>query len=325
MSGLNRLYTAATVALLLGAAAPGSASDGVAEINQERALAGGVTASDTPGFPVTIDTGGSYLLTGSLTVSDPNSDGIEILEDNGVSLDLNGFEIVGPVTCSGDPLSCDPGSGIGIDAQGRTRVTVREGWVRGFAQYGVQVGDRGHLRNLGVESNGAHGIVAGAQASVVECIAYQNGGAGISVGSESVVQWSVAASNGADGINTDSANAIVGNVSSSNGSRGISSNGVASVIRENRVVGNGSHGIEGTEIVVRNNSVRENGQEGIRSSGAGTVIGNAVSLSTSWGLNGGTASAYGLNVFYLNNDPNPDVTGGLQTGQNLCDGALCPP
>ena len=45
------------------------AVDGVVEINQTRVLAGGVTASDTPGFPVTLDASGSYSLTGSLDVS----------------------------------------------------------------------------------------------------------------------------------------------------------------------------------------------------------------------------------------------------------------
>jgi hypothetical protein len=195
VSGLSELPAGAVVVLLLAAAVPASASEGAVEINQARALAGGVTPLDAPGFPVTIDTPGSYVLTGGLTVSDPNSDGIEILED-GVSLDLNGFEIVGPVSCGGVPLTCDPGTGSGIDAAGRTRVRAHEGWVRGFAQYGVQVGDRAQLRNLGVESTGANGIAAGTQATVIECIAYQSAGGGISVGSESVVQWSVAASNG---------------------------------------------------------------------------------------------------------------------------------
>ena len=44
------------------------AADGKIEINQAKALAGGVTATDAPGFPVTIDQSGSYLLTSDLTV-----------------------------------------------------------------------------------------------------------------------------------------------------------------------------------------------------------------------------------------------------------------
>jgi hypothetical protein len=42
------------------------ADDGVIEIDAARAAAGGVTSGDTPGYPVTIDRGGSYRLTGNL-------------------------------------------------------------------------------------------------------------------------------------------------------------------------------------------------------------------------------------------------------------------
>lgn len=41
-------------ALLLGLAGSAWAVDGVIDINQARALAGGVTPGDTAGFPVTI-------------------------------------------------------------------------------------------------------------------------------------------------------------------------------------------------------------------------------------------------------------------------------
>ena len=46
-----------------------AASPGAVEINQARALAGGVTPSDLPGFPVTIDGPGSFVLTGDLDLS----------------------------------------------------------------------------------------------------------------------------------------------------------------------------------------------------------------------------------------------------------------
>ena len=52
------------VALLLGLAGPLYAVEGVIDINQARALAGGVTPGDTPGFPVTVSQSGSYRLTG---------------------------------------------------------------------------------------------------------------------------------------------------------------------------------------------------------------------------------------------------------------------
>jgi hypothetical protein len=45
---------------------PALGIDGLVEINQAKALAGGVTASDAPGFPVTLDAQGSYVLTSNL-------------------------------------------------------------------------------------------------------------------------------------------------------------------------------------------------------------------------------------------------------------------
>ncbi len=56
-----------TVALLLSAFAA-HAGDGVIEISQTQAEAGGVTSGDTPGFPVTLSAPGSYRLTSNLDV-----------------------------------------------------------------------------------------------------------------------------------------------------------------------------------------------------------------------------------------------------------------
>ena len=60
----------------------------------------GVLRGGHAGFPATISAGGSYVLTGNLTVADPNLDGINVSADS-VSLDLSEFDIAGPVTCSG--------------------------------------------------------------------------------------------------------------------------------------------------------------------------------------------------------------------------------
>src|SRR2546423_13837918 len=94
--------------------------DGIALIDQNRALAGNVTPFDAPGFPVTISQSGSYRLSGNLTGSDVKTNAIEITA-NDVVIDLNSFVIRGPVTCSGVPVnlsSCAPvglGSGIRRD------------------------------------------------------------------------------------------------------------------------------------------------------------------------------------------------------------------
>jgi hypothetical protein len=74
------------------------AVDGVVLIDQNKALAGSVTPGDLPGFPISIKQPGSYRLAGNLTLPDANTSGIEINVQN-VTLDLNGFAILGSVTC----------------------------------------------------------------------------------------------------------------------------------------------------------------------------------------------------------------------------------
>ena len=53
------------VLLLTG---PALAADGVDEINQTSALAGGITPGDAAGFPITLTEPGSYVLTSNLSV-----------------------------------------------------------------------------------------------------------------------------------------------------------------------------------------------------------------------------------------------------------------
>ena len=79
------------------------AVDGVILIDQNRALAGGVTKDDAPGFPVTISQARSYRLSGNLTVPDANTTAIFINAIN-VTIDLNGFSIIGPTVCVGAPV-----------------------------------------------------------------------------------------------------------------------------------------------------------------------------------------------------------------------------
>ncbi len=72
----SQIATALLAALVL--ASPAYAVDGVIEINHARALAGGVTATDTAGYPVTIDASGSYRLTGDLVVPDENTTAVRV-------------------------------------------------------------------------------------------------------------------------------------------------------------------------------------------------------------------------------------------------------
>ncbi len=197
--------------LIVGWASIASAVDGVIEINQVKAEAGGVTAGDTPGFPVTISERGSYILTSDLSVSDPNTTAIEETASF-VAIDLNGFAVTGPVSCTGNgpSLLCRP-SGIGSGIVGMIGATVENGTVGGFASdaislsYGVRVID---VRSV---NNGGNGIVVGNGSLVRESIANRNVGSGIVTGGSCVVSRSTSRTNYLDGI-------VAGDYSNVNGS-----------------------------------------------------------------------------------------------------------
>lgn len=119
--------------------------DGVREINRACALVG-CDSGDAPGFPVFITESGSYKLTCNLDLTaTSNTTGVQIAAPF-VTLDLNGFEIVGPKVCtgSGPTLDCggvDDGYAVLVQTNGRSSV-IRNGTVRNMGVDGVWcVGD----------------------------------------------------------------------------------------------------------------------------------------------------------------------------------------
>lgn len=173
-------------ALLGGVAMPSWAVDGVTLIDQNKAMAGNVTPGDTPGFPVTLSLPGSYRLAGNLTVPNANIDAIVIAASH-VTLDLNGFAILGSTDCSGglDPCA-NNGIGSGIHTPDvQFNVTIRNGTIQGMGNEGIFLRGDSHLvENMHVRSNGFGGIFIGSS----------NDQAG------SIVQNNTAQRNGGDGI-----------------------------------------------------------------------------------------------------------------------------
>ncbi len=231
----------ATVSTLLWGSAS-RAVDGVVEINQTRALAGGVTPGDAPGFPVTIAATGSYRLTGNLVVSSANEIAIEITAQ-GVALDLNGFDVRGPVVCSGVPLNCTgSGTGVGIKST-RDRHSVRNGFVGGFGDKGIQLlGGSAHIEDVMVISNANGGIETGVRAIVKDCIVEANGGVGVAVQTESRIDGNLVGSNDADGI-TARESVVTGNSLTFNNGDGIETTFGGSVVRGNMVNFNRDFGL----------------------------------------------------------------------------------
>jgi hypothetical protein len=189
--------------LLLGVALSGSAYavDGVFEIN-ESCVAFGCFDGDGPGLPVQIVNSGSYRLTGNLTTNDLNTDVIDI-NANTVTIDLNGFSVQGPVSCSGSNVSCSAnGIGDGIDASGFENITISNGAVIGMGDDGIRVGRGAYLEELIVAENAGVGIEALTAGSVLRRLSVrENGGNGISMGfASSYLMDSTVFNNGSQGV-----------------------------------------------------------------------------------------------------------------------------
>jgi hypothetical protein len=174
-------------------------------IDQNKALSGSITPGDSPGFPITLSVAGAYKLTGNLVVP-ANLSGVEVTAA-GVTLDLNGFNISGPILCVRTAItavvSCTASNtatkGIEFKAGGSN---LRNGQVRGFA-FGVTLSGADQVDNVLVEHNANTGVVAssssGARTLLRNVRSQLNGSHGFSL-SDTMVQACTAASNGQDGF-----------------------------------------------------------------------------------------------------------------------------
>ena len=161
---------------------PLAASDGVIEINQAKALAGGVIPGDNAGFPVSVGSG-SYCLTGNLDLTflgpgvAENTHAIEVIGNPSyVELDLNGFSIVGPTVCT---ASCAP-TGIGsavYSVSPEQYVHLHSGTIAGMGGYGAQL-QRGNVEDVSFLNNGGNGLFH-VYGMIKHCLALANGGVGI--------------------------------------------------------------------------------------------------------------------------------------------------
>lgn len=179
----------ARVLLALGLAVPAFAVDGVIEINQARALAGGVTPGDIPGFPVSISEPGSYRLTSDLQLSSVTVGSVISITVDNVVMDLNGFNVL-----------CGPGgTADGITIANPDHVEIRNGTIRNCGRHGIFTNSGTHyIRVIGVSAidNAFTGIELQGTVNFVDgCTAINNGLNGIRANDGSLVINSVAQSN----------------------------------------------------------------------------------------------------------------------------------
>jgi hypothetical protein len=306
------------------------AVDGVLEINQS-CVAGGCFPGDTAGYPVQITNPGSYRLTGSLTLPDADTVGIRVLSDD-VSIDLNGFAILGPTSCSGDPSedarSCtseptdpeNPGFGIqGIDLAppnvAQDRVSVRNGSISGTGGVGLYLGNQARISDLQVSNTTAIGIATFSYSVVRDSTVTQSGG--IEAGAGSIVEGCTAAENRGNGINVGDASTVRGSTARDNATLGISV-GNGATVTQSSAVSNGSNGINGNGVnSITHNSSYFNGGTGITCPNSCVAIGNAVRTNAGLGFTGSEGSGLANNSFHQNNSGGDQISG-IEMGENVC-------
>lgn len=178
-----------------------NATDGQILITHAKAMAGNVTPGDTPGYPVTISKSGSYVLGGDLNVNSLETSAIQINASN-VSIDLNGFGIYGPNSCTvglmGYVTACPSGDGFGIVGINDGN-SVRNGVIQGMGYYAINLGSGAEVDGVLATHNGGTGIVL-SSGQVRNSRSRLNGGSGIYIQDEGLAIGNTVKGNYVTGI-----------------------------------------------------------------------------------------------------------------------------
>ncbi len=279
--------------ILLAFASAALAVDGTVLINQST-ITNGLTGCPTGGhFPIIICQSGSYRLSGNITVPDANTDAIHINADN-VSLDLNGFAILGPATCQAGtfPVRCSAtGFGFGIVSD-NNNIGVSNGAVNGMGGAGIG------LFGIGVRIDGLR-VANNANAF------------------EAAIQRELCRHNQLYGYNQRGGRYFP---------RG--GNGEPEFYRlQWRQWNKSPSSVEGVTalkpgLVASNNTVFQNGQDGVNT--VSLAVNNTIVDNVGFGFSctsPGIACGFEGNV--ISNNSGGAVKGGTSLGHNLCNGSGC--
>jgi hypothetical protein len=289
-------FTTFGLTILLAFAPAALAADGTVLINQST-ITNGLTGCPTGGhLPIVICQPGSYRLSGNVTVPDANTDAIHINADN-VTLDLNGFAILGPATCTPFtfPLQCSTtGTGTGILSINNNHIGVSNGAINGMGSAGIRfIGNGARIDGLRVANN------AGVCQSLPNCTLGEFSG-GI-IAEDAVISNCTVTANAEVGIFVALSGTVNQNIVSYNGGFGIAGNGDGSLVASNNsVFVNGQDGMNNVTLAF-NNSIRSN--KGIGFS----------CLDTTCSFEG--------NVFLSN--AGGATSHGTSLGHNSCNGTVC--
>ena len=294
--------------VLVGSVGIARAGDWAQPISNLRAKLGYVTPGDTPGWPITISTPGSYVLTENL-----QGTGVAMIEitSSFVTLDLNGF-----IINNGSP------GGIPIEAaEGTRNVTVINGMVTGGMGGGIRLYDYSVVDKLVVFA-GHGGLRVGNNSKVRDCSV--SGAYGIYAEDYSIISNNMAG-HGSAGITVGKSSRVNGNQILSASFWDIKT-GPNSIIEDNTVVDSMTGIQAGSGSLVSRNTVTGSGT-GITADSGSKVTGNTVTDCHQVGLNLAADAGYANNVLTGNNggSDNPQVAGGIQMGINVCgNGTACP-
>src|SRR5438105_326293 len=128
-------------------------------LTQDKALAGGITPGDDPGFPITLSRSGSYIFESNILPT-AGVNGIEVTAPN-VTIDLNGFLLDGGSAAQ-----------YGIFAKGNN-LTVKNGTVAHFTSDGIAATSftsYSTIENMRVVGNGFIGVQLGSYGKVTDSI-----------------------------------------------------------------------------------------------------------------------------------------------------------
>jgi parallel beta-helix repeat protein len=157
-----------------------------------------INSTNTPGGPTSvylITQPGSYYLSENLAGA-VGKHGIEI-NSSGVTIDLNGFDLVGVPAMGAF-------AGVKTVGAGLVNISVFNGSVRGWGGGGVDLGassaSNSRVERVRASGNVGNGIFAGSDSQVVDCSSYANSGAGIRVRNSSRVFGCTAYNNTVGGI-----------------------------------------------------------------------------------------------------------------------------
>jgi parallel beta-helix repeat protein len=244
-------------------------------------ISSATTPGDSDGTPSVykITQPGSYYLTGNIT-GVVGKHGIEIAA-SGVTLDLNGFDLVGV-----------PGmgafDGLSTTVFGLTDICVLNGSVRNWGGNGVNLGSQvlelgapgtanSRVADVRASGNAGAGIRTEFSSTITGCAASGNGGVGISASDGSTITGCSASGNSSDGILAGFGATIAGCSVARNAGNGISTGGGGTITGCSAYANTITGFFPGNGSTVAQCTARQNVGDGIRVASQCVVLANTCS------------------------------------------------